>query len=250
LPRGIDAVAGEIERQTPFSPDQVYLGYHVDAEVDTRGRVLAHLSLVPCARADEMLRTLADHGVTPDRITLGDEANENSLGDTVHIITSRRAAPAPRFWLAAAGVLFLLALASPFWRNHSALTQIENELGRAQQAALQLGGRQDGADDARSQIVWLGKWRGQRPVLTSLLNAISVALPDTAYLAQFELTGHVLSLQGVARAAPELIAALEALPEVAKVEFSAPTLRDPATGLEQFQLTLDLRAAQTPDSKP
>lgn len=250
LPRGIDAVAGEIERQTPFAPDQVYLGYYVDKAVDSRGRVQAHLSLVPCASADEMLRDLAGCGATPDRITLGDEANENSLGDTVHIIMSRRVASAPKIWLAVTGMLGLLALASPFWRNYNALTQIENELGRVQQAALPPGSRQDGPSDARPQIKWLEEWRGQRPALTPLLNAISIALPDTAYLAQFELTGHALSLQGVARAAPELIAALEALPEVARVEFSAPTLRDPATGLEQFQLMLDLRAARAADTKP
>lgn len=104
MPRGYDAVAGEIERQTPFAPDQVYLGYHVEDAIDPRGRVTAHL-------------------------------------------------------------------------------------------------------------------------------------------AQFELSGRTLALQGVAHAAPDLIAPLEALDQVAKVEFTVPTLRDPVQGLEQSQLTIQLRTA-------
>ena len=47
----------------------------------------------------------------------------------------------------------------------------------------------------------------------------------------------------MAQAASDLIAPLEALDQVEKVEFSAPTLRDPASGLEQFQLTIYLIGA-------
>lgn len=247
LPRGFDAVAGEIERQTPFASDQVYLGYQVDKTIDSRGRVLAHLSLAPCASVDAMLRALSDSGVVPDRVTLGEEVNDNAPGDTVHILAARRAATAPKFWLGCTAILFFAALASPFLHHAMTLSHIENELAQARQASLSAGARNDAIADARSNINWLAEWRGQRPPLTALLNSVSAALPDTAYLAQFELTGRMLALQGVASAAPELIAPLEALAEVARVEFSAPTLRDPVTGQEQFQLTIELHPAAAPD---
>jgi general secretion pathway protein L len=247
LPRGFDAVAGEIERQTPFAPDQVYLGYRVDKTVDSRGRVLAHLSLAPCASVDAMLRALSDSGVVPDRVTLGEEASDNAPGDTVHILTARPAGGVPKFWLGCTAILFLVALVSPFLRQAMTLSKIENALVQARQASLSANGQKDAVADARSNINWLAEWRGQRPPVTALLNSLSAALPDTAYLAQFELTGRILALQGVASAAPELIAPLEALPEVARVEFSAPTLRDPVTGQEQFQLTIELHPAAAPD---
>ena len=242
LPRGHDAVAGEIERQTPFGPDQVYLGYHVEDMIDPRGRVMAHLALVPCASTDILLQTLSRSGIIPDRITLADNANENSAGDTVHILAPLRQEPAPKILLAAVSILLLVSLASPFWQNSVALSQVEKALALARQAVLP-DGPGNGAGDAQSQTAHLVELRGQRPPVTALLNAISAALPDTAHLGQFELSGRMLALQGVAHAASELIAPLEALDQVAKVEFSAPTLRAPASGLEQFQLTIQLRAA-------
>lgn len=242
LPRGYDAVAGEIERQTPFAPDQVYLGYHVEDTIDPRGRVMAHLALVPCASTDMVLQTLSRSGIVPDRITLADDANENSAGDTVHILRPLRKEPAPKILLAAVSILLLVSLVSPFWRNSVALSDVEKALALARQAALP-DDPGNGAGDAQSQMTYLVELRGQRPPVTALLNAISTALPDTAHLAQFELSGRTLALQGVAHAAPDLIAPLEALDQVAKVEFTAPTLRDPVQGLEQFQLTIQLRAA-------
>lgn len=241
LPRGYDAVAGEIERQTPFTPDQVYLGYRVEDAVDSVGRVVAHLSLAPCANTNAALKSLEKLDIIPDRVTLADDANAHSEGDTVHILALRRAVAPPRRLLLGLAVLSFVALASPLLRNYAALASMEKQLAQAEQIIKANSNPNASAQDPQAQIAWLAAQRGQRPPLADLQNMISMALPDTAYLAQFELSGRALSLQGVARAAPELIAPLEALPQVTRVEFGAPTLRDPATGLEQFQLNLVLR---------
>lgn len=243
LPRGYEAVAGEIERQTPFTPDQVYLGYHVEEVIDPRGRVMAHLALVPCASTDLILQELSKSGIVPDRITLADDSNENSLGDSVHILSSVRKEPTPKLLLMAVSALLLVSLASPFWQNSVALSQVEKALVAARQAVLSANDSKSGAGNAQSRIAYLVELRNRRVPVITLLNAISTAFPDTAYLGQFELSGRMLALQGVTRAAPELIAPLEALDPVAKVEFSAPTLHDPASGLEQFQLTIQLHPA-------
>lgn len=247
LARGFDAVAGEIERQTPFAPDQVYAGYRAEEAADAHGRVLAHLALVPIASVDAVLQTLAGCGIIPDRISLADDADAHAPGDTVHIIASRRMDPAPKFLFTVAGVLLTFALASPHWRNAVALSRLEPELNLARQEALAASQTHNGLGDAQAQINWLAAMRAQRPPVTDLLNAISAAIPDTAYLAQFELSGRLLALQGVAGSASALVAPLEALPMVAKVEFSAPTLRDPLSGLEQFQITLTLQGAAQPE---
>lgn len=247
LPRGFDAVAGEIERQTPFTLNQVYLGYRIEKVIDARGRVTAHLALVPCASANVMLRNLAASGIAPDRITLEDDAGLNSAGDTVHILTSLRARPPARFLMAAVCIVLLAALVSPYWRNAAALSRVQKELALARQEVVSASDQKNRAGDAQSQLAWLVEQRAQRPSTLVVLNAISAALPDTAYLAQFELAGQTLALEGVAAAAPELIAPLEALPLIEKVEFSAPTLRDPVQGREQFQISLQLRKAAEPE---
>ncbi len=248
LPRGFDVVAGEIERQTPFSPDQVYVGYRVEEAVDARGRVMAHLALIPCANADRMLKSLSSLGVTPDRISLADDAGANLIGDTVHILKNVHRNPPPKVLLACVCGLLLIALISPLWRNASVLSEYQVKLVALRQATQSMAERDDGAGDPQAQMVWLAAQRNQRPPVVFLLNAISTALPDDAYLAQFELAGTTLSLHGVAASAPGLVAPLEALAIVKKVEFSAPILRDPGAGLEQFQLTIQLRGESTQDA--
>ncbi len=243
LSRGFDAVAGEIERQTPFAPDQVYLGYRVDDAIDARGRVMAHLAMVPCSSADAILRNLARSGIVPDRISLAGGAGANPAGDSVHILANPQPAALPRWLPAAAGLLLAVALASPHVRNAAALSQIQAQLPPLRQAALAVAENRRAAGDAQSQMAYLAQMRAQRPPVTAVLNAISAAFPDSAYLAQFELAGLTLALQGVAQSAAELIAPLEALPMAERAEFSAPTLREPAAGVEQFQITLSLHGA-------
>lgn len=250
LPRGFEAIAGEIERQTPFAPDQVYAGYRVEDTVDARGRVMAHLALIPCANADSVLKTLSHIGVTPDRISLADDAGSNPIGDTVHILRNVPGKPPPTILLACVCSLLLIALISPLWRNASVLSGYQHKLVALRAAAQSIAVLDNGSGDPHAQMVWLAAQRNQRPPVVSLLNAISTALPDTAHLAQFELSGTTLSMQGVAASASDLIAPLEALAMVEKVEFSAPTLRDPVAGLEQFQLSVQLRGKSAQDPTP
>ena len=248
LPRGFDAVAGEIERQTPFALDQVYLGYRVEEAVDARGRVIAHLALAPCSGVDKVLQTLACAEIVPDRISLADASGVNLIGDTVHILMNRGRDAPPKFILACVFGLLLAALASPHVQNAVALSRVQHALLQARETARLMTEIDNGAGDPQTQMAWLAARRSQRPSVTGLLNAISAALPDTAYLAQFELAGGTLVLQGVAASASDLIAPLEQLPQVEKVAFSAPTLRDPVSGLEQFQLSLSFSGIPLADT--
>jgi general secretion pathway protein L len=244
LSKGFEAVSGEIERQTPFAPDQVYLGYEVEDRPDARGRVMANLALVPCETANALLGNLANAGITPERITLAQDRAETP-GDTVHILKARRKTPPPKLLLVGVAVLAVLALVSPYARNAMILSSLRTELALAERQAAGDAAKRRAKQDAGAQLNELAEKRGGRPPVIALLDAVSRTLPDTAHLAQFELSRQGLTLQGIARSASELIAPLEALPFAARVEFSAPVLRDPASGLEQFQLSLTLSAAST-----
>lgn len=239
LARGFDAFRGEIERQTPFAPDQVYLGYTTDTALDPRGRVLAKFVVAPCAAVDETLDRLRSFGVTPDRITLADAADPAYPGDTVRRLALLRR-HAPKRLLIAALLLLIAALVSPFIQNAVMRQTIQSELVLLRKDPALLA-QQHSRPDAQAQFSYLAAQRGGRLPSVAILDALSKALPDTAHLAQFNLSGSELSLQGVARSASNLIAPIEALEMVAEVGFAAPVLRDPAAGYEQFQLTLKLR---------
>ena len=242
LSRGFEAFWGEIERQTPFAPDQVYLGYTAGTALDPRGRVMTRFAVAPCAGVDAVLQRLSEFGISPDRITLADPDAAESPGVTVRrlALLSRRA---PKMLLAAAALLFVIALASPFVHNRAMLAEIQAELETVRASAITGAGNRQNRNDAQAQLAYLATHRNARPPVVAVLDALTRALPDTSHAGQFNLSGTELTVQGVARSAPGLIAPLEALPIVSEVGFAAPVLRDPAADNEQFHLLIKLRPA-------
>jgi general secretion pathway protein L len=72
-----------------------------------------------------------------------------------------------------------------------------------------------------------------------LLDAVSSALPETAYLTELNLQGTTLRLIGQASDAPSLIGLLEASGHLTDVRFFAPTTRS-ADGV-RFRFHIEAR---------
>lgn len=78
------------------------------------------------------------------------------------------------------------------------------------------------------------------PSVVATLDALTRALPDDTWLAQFNMSGGEVEIQGASASA--LVRAIEEMPEFVTVRFRTPITREPLTGLERFQFTLDLAA--------
>jgi len=124
--------------------------------------------------------------------------------------------------VAACLVLGLWAMVSTqFVRAESddAAMQIE-KLRRQMQAPLTL---KSAASLPANQRLWYEK--EMSPSAAIVLEALSRALPDTAHLTEFSLQGATLTIAGLTRDAPSLIAPLEHSGSLTDVRFSAPTTR-------------------------
>ncbi|MBI1339406.1 hypothetical protein GC169_04240 [bacterium] len=78
--------------------------------------------------------------------------------------------------------------------------------------------------------------REQSPPLLAALNAVSAALPATAYLDRFEIAGREIKLAGRARDPAGLPARLDAAPELEGAAFSGST-RGLDDGFQAFEIT-------------
>ncbi len=236
LKKGRRAFDDEIERQTPFAPDKVDFGYAITGTVDGRGKVPVAFTVIPRAAVEEVLAAAAWFDIHPDRVSVGSGPKG---GDIVRTIRVPEGGASP--WLKfAVCLLAVLALGSPLLRNY---VETSDNRDTAAKLRLQLGpgGLQKAAGRAsQNQFAPLIAQRNARPPVVAVLEAVTRALPDTAYLVQLQLEGDQLQVQGVARSASDLIAPLEALPMVVSAAFAAPVLRDPATRNEQFQLAIAL----------
>jgi general secretion pathway protein L len=87
---------------------------------------------------------------------------------------------------------------------------------------------------APAQRAWYAKENAASFVL--VIEALSRALPDSAYLTELTLTGATLRMIGWTRDAPPLIAALDRSGHLADVHFAAPTTRGPDGQLFRFHI--------------
>lgn len=246
LKKGRGAFDDEIERQTPFAPDKVDFGYAVTGKADARGKVPVTFTVIPSAAVEEVLAAAAWFGIHPDRVAVGNWPRGGNIVRTIRMAGGG----APASLVFAACLLALLALASPFLSNYIATS---GHREKAAELRLLLGpeGLQKATSRApQDRFASLIAQRNARPPVVAMLEAVTRVIPDTAYLAQLQLEGNILQVQGVARSASDLIAPLEASPMVVSAAFAAPVLRDPATRNEQFQLTIELASGAPSEAEP
>ncbi|WP_414463757.1 PilN domain-containing protein [Hyphomicrobium sp. DY-1] len=85
-----------------------------------------------------------------------------------------------------------------------------------------------------------------RPVM-ELIEALSRALPDTAYLDEFEIHDNEARIVGKSPDPTGLISTLESTPEFEDVRFSAPTTRDDGDKLGTFSIVGKVQSEGTPE---
>jgi general secretion pathway protein L len=86
------------------------------------------------------------------------------------------------------------------------------------------------------RLAWLAGERGRQPSMAVVVEALSRALPDDAWLTRLEVEQGTVRLAGNAANASALIGRIEASGHFADVQFSAPTTLADGEG-ESFTIT-------------
>ncbi|WP_290980359.1 PilN domain-containing protein [Ferrovibrio sp.] len=241
----------ELERLAPLPLNQLCHGHVLLAAGRPGLRVL--LQMAPRAAIEAVLQRLAGFGLRPDRVIGSGEAvvfTRLNLLPGAARAADLRPLPPRRLANRAAWILALLALAaalaSPFlhlaWQSRQ--VQAESAALRAQLAARQAAEPVRGLQTAAAQrLQKLQALQAARPAAVLVLEALTRALPDDAWLTQLNLADGQIEIVGQARAATALVPLLEAMPMLAGVRFLTPVTRDAASGRERFHFALLLKPA-------
>jgi general secretion pathway protein L len=231
------ALAFELERQTPFRAEEVWLGWRAEAGDEDALRV----RLVVARRSDvaSALQRLAERGLQAEAVEV-----EGELGLRLEVpsLAGRRKGVG---WLnlGLAALLVALgtaALAAPAWRaerERAALMQEIAALRPAVDRALALRAESDRLLGDAERVV---RAKGEAPVATRLLEEMSRVLPDDAWLGQFNVAEGKVEIEGVAASAAALVRAIEASPLFGAVQYRAPVSADAVTRMERFQFAVEL----------
>ncbi|WP_159732821.1 PilN domain-containing protein [Methylosinus sp. Ce-a6] len=242
-------VANRLDRLSPWPVGQILHGHLATPQADasrlTVRVLIAHKTDVDGARA-----ALADMGLTVDRVVAAAGAAREPVVLWTRGAAQGDAASRRRMRLCVGGAIgayvalcaIVVAVAS---LSASALQQ-EAETLAARAHALQK--RADAAKNPAAvaalqprERAWI--WKETSTPIVALVDALSRAIPDGAFLESLALEAGRLRMTGLAENAPPLIDALEKSGRFFDARFSAPTTRAPDGKSFRFGIEAQLAAA-------
>lgn len=233
-------LAFEMDRETPFTPDELYWSYRI-TKVDRQLKQLhVSLSVLPKIRLASLMAALASAGLTAAWVEF---AGDGQRGSVLQLDGNRERDRSSRLFVPAAvccGLLAITAAATPLVRQAVTLGGLDRALQTSRRAA-------DKAEALRREIDQLSRSaelisgevaKSGRPL--EILASVTRALPDDTYLTEFELRGRKLMLSGRSAAASRLIGALAVDGGFQNPAFAAPVTRLEALHAEVFTITADV----------
>ncbi len=237
------ALAFEMDRETPFTAEELYWNHRVIGADRQNGRLSVRLSLVPKANLDPLLTDLAAVGIRPTRLEIADGADKGTYlpinGDGAH----KHRGSHRLLWPAAVccAALAIAAVVTPFIRQELTLATLNSQITATQAAAAEADTLRQQIDRLSGSAGFIETERDKAGPPLVVLAATTRILPDDTYLTEMELRQRKLTLSGRSAGAARLIGALAADTEFRNPGFSAPVTRLEALRAELFTINAEVR---------
>jgi general secretion pathway protein L len=230
-------VRNQIERLAPWPADKAFFAYETTAASDGSAMLDVRLAVAARSLVEGLVADLDALGFAPGVVDFGtDVSAEPRLNLLAAGSGERRRSGRLLLWGVGflwVGALIAGAIGTIGLVQHSrelqALTAQLQDLHAKSVAAL------PGQASAR-RLAWLASERGKQPSMAVVVEALSRALPDEAWLTRLEVDQGTVRLTGNAANAAALIGLIEASGHFADVQFSAPTTLAEGEG-ESFTIT-------------
>jgi general secretion pathway protein L len=237
-------VRNQIERLSPWPIDQVVFGFDTGANSTDPDQLDARVLMTSRGTLEAARAELAAMGVAADRIVApadgGTGAPPVTLWSRFDSGTGRGLERARRLVSVAVLAAVAVSVVVSAWSLLSASAiQAQSEAAAARTATLQRQLQPSRAPSVSPTAdpaarAWFLKETAPSGVI--VLETLSRALPDTAYVTELSLQKSIVRLVGLTSDAPSLIAPLEHFGQFAEVHFFAPTTRGPDGRLFWFHI--------------
>jgi general secretion pathway protein L len=236
------ALAFEMDRETPFKAEDLYWNHRIEAADRQSGRLSIRLVLTPKAGLAALLTALDRVGIHPRRAEIVDGPDAgfylplDSNGGRAHRSSSRALWPTAACCVA----LGLASAVIPFLRQEIALAALDREIASARAAASEADGLRQEIDRLSGSADFIESERDNagRPLV--VLAAATRVLPDDTYLTEMELKQRKVTLTGRSAAAARLIGPLAADGTFRNPGFAAPVTRLEALHSELFTINAEV----------
>jgi general secretion pathway protein L len=232
----------EMDRNTPFSADQVYYDHVVTARDPKRHTIKLNLVVTPRAVLDELLAQLGEIGFRPQRVTTRGRAGGEILAVNLHPGSAQDDHPKTPYYLNLLLGGLLIALFAgvatlPIVHKKQKLRSMEAELAEAVQQAA--AARRLGEDVARltADANFLLEKKQSTPMALELIAELTRILPNDTWLTHLDITPSEINIRGETASAAALIPLIETSPALADARFRSPVTRMPQGDAERFHIS-------------
>ncbi len=238
-----DVLGYEIERQTPFSANDVVF----DAQVLERradGQLDVELVAVPKAGFEAAMAQLGPLAATLAGVDVADHGGAAVGVNLLPVQRRYRSLDPWRLWSWALVAIALLALAIALWQildnRRAAADALQREVAARSETARRVAVQRQQLVDAVQGAAFLDRARRGRPTMVEVMDELSRRLPDNTYLEKIAVEDDRLMLIGLSSEAAALPARLEGSPLWRSPALSGALQPDPRAGRDRFTLTADL----------
>ncbi len=235
-----EVVEFELDRFTPFRPDQVHFAARVVGEDAEAACLDVEVILVPLPSADEAVAQAQRLGFSPTRIDVA--APQGGRPITGNLLRAgrdggwRRADKRVIAVLAATAiVLAIVAAGLPIVLAQRTEAALSERFDSVKKRALDAAAMQKQIDALRHNELFLVDRRLTTPTISQLLFDTTHVLPDDSSVISWQSTGDEVQIQGVTQSAAGLIGVLEHSKIFEHSSFKSPVTQEPNGG-ERFNI--------------
>lgn len=240
-------VGFELDRYTPFKPEQVYFAALPLGNTDY-AQIRLLLIVVPRTSLDEQLSYLAALGVQPQRVDYASTLTDfPQTLNTYNLLPERFRQHASKLsqslhWLVTTLVMLLMMalLVWPVWQEGQAVDALKTRIKLLEKQNRIVDAQQNEIDAVHAETKKLIDIKQQSPALIAVLNELSRLLNDETWLTHLHFSDVSMQIQGQSPAASALISTLEGSEFFSNVSFVSPLTQDKTTGRERFQISMTI----------
>lgn len=243
-----EVVSFEIDRQTPFTLDQVYFEARVLSRNVQSKQCQVELIVLPKQALEKSLKPLGVLAGDLSGIDVIDEhqqtLNVNLLPSTMRVAGSHQNA-----WLnlglALAGLtLLILAMNLVLSNREKVLSEWEQKVSAAGAQAKQANVFREQLKQTAKAEAFLQKFRSSQPTMLALINDLTKRIPDDTALDKLSVNEGRLVLVGQSRQAAALVGQLQASPFISSPALAGAVQPDARTGRDRFTLTATVKGSK------
>ena len=231
----------ELDRQTPFKPDQVMYDSRVLAHEPGARQVPVELALVPRERLQHALAGLNGLAAGLNAVDVSD-ADGVPLGYNFLPADQRRTQGKARLWLhlgliALSALCLLLAMHQLIDNRAGAIAALEAESEKQHDEARVAARLRSTLEESATAANFLAVEKARQPSMVLLLDDLTELLPDDTWLERMNFSRGELSLAGQSGRAAKLVEILQGSKLLRSPALSGPIQPDARSGKDRFNIT-------------